>query len=79
MSKVLSHSATQFHPLRFAIVSNTKPIFSAAKSADISEFVDGINTQETISLDEVQFIPGLTTFEQLEVTESLDVSGSFKY
>lgn len=41
---------------------------------DTSGTVDGILTQETISLDEQQHIRGLTTFTQLEVTEILDVS-----
>lgn len=36
--------------------------------------MDGINTAETISLVEIQHIGGLTTFTELEVTESLDVS-----
>lgn len=36
--------------------------------------MDGLYTQETISLGETQHIGGLTTFKQLEVTENLDVS-----
>lgn len=47
---------------------------SAADSVDTSGTVDGVFTQETISLTEVQHIRGLTTFMQLEVTEGLDVS-----
>lgn len=49
-------------------------LFSAAGSVDTSGTVDGLNTLETISLDEVQHLGGLTTFTQLEVTETLDVS-----
>lgn len=41
---------------------------------DTSGTVDGLSTLETISLDEEQRIGGLTTFTQLEVTETLDVS-----
>ncbi|XP_037043493.1 uncharacterized protein LOC119079605 isoform X2 [Bradysia coprophila] len=47
-----------------------------ADSVDTSGPVDGVYTQETITLGETQHIRGLTTFTQLEVTENLDVNGT---
>ncbi|KAJ6633090.1 hypothetical protein Bhyg_15644, partial [Pseudolycoriella hygida] len=66
------------HDMDTSIVTGQK-IFKetlTTVSVDTSGTVDGIPTEETISLLKTQHIGGLTTFTQLQVTSSLIVSGT---